>query len=189
MTNRQAQELNPAEREELLATLEERFHQNMDRHGGLDWSDLRARLEAHPEKLRSLWALERTGGEPDVIDRDDETGAFLFVDCSSESPEGRRSLCYDREALESRKKHRPESSAIDQATAMGAVLMTEDEYRRLQEVGEFDTRTSSWLLTPDEVRALGGAIFGDHRFGTTWIYHNGAQSYYASRGFRCSLRV
>lgn len=189
MTTTESQALEAPEREQLLATLEDRFHRNTGRHEGLAWDDVRTRLEGHPEKLWSLAGMERTGGEPDVIGRDEETGAFLFVDCSAESPEGRRSLCYDREALESRKKHRPESSVIDEVTALRAELLTEAEYRQLQEIGEFDTKTSSWLRTPDAIRALGGAMFGDRRFDTVWIYHNGAQSYYAARGFRCALRV
>lgn len=189
MTTGKPQVLEPAEREQLLATLEDRFARHMGRHEGLGWEEVRTRLEAHPEKLRSLAMMERTGGEPDVIGRDDETGEVLVVDCSAESPEGRRSLRYDRQALESRRKHKPESSAIDEATAMDAELLTEAEYRRLQALGEFDTKTSSWLRTPDRIRALGGAMFGDRRFDTVWTYHNGAQSYYSARGFRCSLRI
>ncbi len=161
----------------------------MNRHEGLEWAEVRSRLEAHPGKLWSLAEMERTGGEPDVVGHDGETGEYLFYDCSPESPEGRRSVCYDAEALASRKKHKPEDSAVAMATAMGAVLLTEDQYRHLQELGEFDTRTSSWLLTPPDIRERGGAIFGDYRYGHVFKYHNGAESYYAARGFRCVLRV
>jgi len=181
--------VSPARRDELLATLKARFDQNMHRHEGVDWENVRARLEAHPDKVWSLDEMERSGGEPDVLGQDEETGEHLFVDCSAESPTGRRSVCYDLEALEARKKNKPEASALESAAAMGAALLTEDEYRRLQEFGEFDTKTSSWLCTPPSIRKLGGAIFGDRRFGTVWVYHNGAESYYAARGFRCALRV
>jgi hypothetical protein len=150
---------------------------------------VRLRLESDPDKLWSLNEMERSGGEPDVIGRDEKTGEYLFVDCSAESPKGRRSVCYDRQALDARKKHKPEASAVELAAAMGAVLLTEEEYRKLQELGEFDTTTSSWLQTPPDIRILGGAIFGDYRFGTVWVYHNGAESYYAARGFRCALWV
>jgi hypothetical protein len=184
-----ATKLGPSQREELLATLAARFESNMHRHEGVQWDELRATLEASPDKLWSLHEMERTGGEPDVLGRDERTGEYLFVDCSAESPKGRRSLCYDREALEARKKHKPEASAVEAATAMGGVLLTEAEYRSLQEVGEFDKKTSSWLQTPPSVRRLGGAIFGDYRFGSVWVYHNGADSYYAARGFRCVLRI
>jgi hypothetical protein len=161
----------------------------MDRHKGLLWAKVKSKLKSMPDKLRAIGEMERTGGEPDVIGRDQQTGEFIFFDCSPESPNGRRSLCYDREAWESRKKHKPESSAVEAATAMGAVLLTETQYRELQKIGEFDTKTSSWLQTPADIRGLGGAIFGDFRFGRVFVYHNGAESYYAARGFRCSLRV
>lgn len=184
-----ATNLGPRQHEELLATLTARVEENMHRHKGLQWEKVRARLEDNLDKLWSLNEMERSGGEPDVIGRDEKTGEYLFVDCSAESPKGRRSVCYDREALEKRKKHKPEASAVEMATAMGAALLTEAEYRRLQELGEFDTRTSSWLQTPPDIRRLGGAMFGDYRFGNVWIYHNGAESYYAARGFRCKLRV
>lgn len=179
----------PAQREELLTTLQARFEKHMHRHEGIQWASVRSRLEKDPGRLGSLDEMERTGGEPDVIGQDEKTGEYLFVDCSAESPTGRRSLCYDRQALEARKKNKPEGSAVELAAAMGAVLLTEGDYRRLQELGEFDTKTSSWLQTPPGIRKLGGAIFGDYRFGTVWIYHNGADSYYAARGFRCALRV
>lgn len=181
--------MEASRRDELIETLQARFEGNMHRHDGLDWTEVQARLEANPDLLRSLGELERTGGEPDVVGRDETTGEYLFYDCSAESPAGRRSLCYDREALEARKKHKPEGSAVDMATDMGAAILTEEEYRRLQSLGEFDTKTSSWLQTPPDIRSLGGAIFGDYRYGTVFVYHNGAQSYYAARGFRCSLRV
>jgi hypothetical protein len=189
MSDPQGAMLGPSRREELLATLEARFATNVHRHEGLEWEEVRARLEENVDALRSLSEMERSGGEPDVVGRDEKTGEYLFVDCSPESPKGRRSVCYDREALEARKQHKPETSAVDMAAAMGADLLTEAEYRRLQELGEFDARTSSWLRTPPDIRRLGGAIFGDHRFGHVWIYHNGAESYYAARGFRCMLRV
>jgi hypothetical protein len=178
-----------SQREELLVTLKARFEKHMHRHKGIKWENVRQRLQSDTDKLRSLDEMERTGGEPDVTGQDEKTGEYLFVDCSAESPKGRRSVCYDREALEARKKHQPEASAVELAAAMGADLLTEDEYRRLQELGEFDMKTSSWLHTPPDIRTLGGAIFGDYRFGTVWVYHNGADSYYAARGFRCALRV
>jgi hypothetical protein len=181
--------LGAEQREALLETLRVRFEANTSRHEGTRWTDVQERLESLPEKLWSLGEMERTGGEPDVVDHDEDTHEFLFVDCSKESPEGRRSLCYDREALESRKKHTPDGSAAEMAANMGAELLTEAEYRKLQELGEFDTKTSTWLRTPPDIRELGGAIFGDYRYGTVFVYHNGAQSYYAARGFRCSLRV
>jgi len=181
--------LDAARRDQLLAALEARFEENMLRHRGLQWPKVAARLKARPAKLWSLSELERTGGEPDVVGEVEGTGEYLFCDCSAESPDGRRSLCYDGEALEARKKHKPKGSAAGMATAMGAALLTEGEYRRLQELGPFDTKTSSWLDTPPAIRKLGGAIFGDHRFGRVFVYHNGAESYYAARGFRCSLRV
>jgi len=189
MTTKGTKALGPGQFEGLLTTLEARFKENMHRHHGIEWAGVRARLEAAPHKLRSLDEMERSGGEPDVMGEVHTTGEYLFVDCSTESPGGRRSLCYDGPALEARKKHKPESSAVDVATAMGAALLTEDEYRRLQELGEFDTKTSSWLQTPPEIRRLGGAMFGDRRYGTVWFYHNGAESYYAARGFRCVVRV
>lgn len=189
MATKSRKTLGPGQRDELLATMRARFEEHMHRHRGLQWDDVRLRLESDPDKLWSLNEMERSGGEPDVIGQDEKTGEYLFVDCSAESPTGRRSVCYDRQALESRKKHRPEASAVELAAAMGTVLLTEDEYRRLQELGEFDTKTSSWLQTPPDIRRLGGAIFGDYRFGAVWVYHNGAESYYAARGFRCVLRV
>lgn len=187
--NGRKHELGARQRADLLETLRARFEGNMTRHKGLDWVDVRSRLEARPEKLWSLSELERTGGEPDVVGQDRNAGEYLFYDCSAESPSGRRSVCYDDEALAARKKHKPEKSAVAMATAMGAVLLTEAQYRDLQRLGEFDTKTSSWLLTPPDIRRRGGAIFGDYRYGTVFVYHNGAQSYYAARGFRCVLRV
>ncbi len=181
--------LSPEQRAELLSTLKTRFEQNMHRHTGLDWKDVEARLEASPEKLWSLHEMERTGGEPDVVGFDSRTGEYIFCDCSAESPKGRRSVCYDPAALESRKQHKPEGSAVGMAEAMGIELLTEEEYRELQKLGAFDTKTSSWVKTPPEIRKLGGAIFCDRRYNTVWTYHNGAESYYASRGFRGSLRV
>ena len=181
--------LDPGRRDALLATLKARFDANMHRHADVAWQDVAAELEGRPEALRSLDQMEETGGEPDVIGRDGDTGAYLFADCSAESPKGRRSLCYDLEALKSRKKHKPAASAVESAAAMGATLLTEGEYRRLQELEPIDRKTSSWLLTPPDIRGLGGAVFGDRRFETVWVYHNGAESYYAARGFRCMLRV
>ena len=175
--------------EELCKVLKARFEKNMDRHKGLEWADVQAKLEANPEKLSSLYEMEKTGGEPDVVGHDQQTGDYIFYDCSAESPKGRRSLCYDREALVSRKEHKPENNAIDMAAAMGIELLTEEQYRGLQQLGDFDTKTSSWLLTPEDIRELGGALFGDLRYGHVFVYHNGAQSYYAVRGFRGSLRV
>lgn len=177
------------EREELLKTLKARFDKNMHRHKGVDWSKVVARLEADPEKLQSLYEMEETGGEPDVVAHDKKTGEYVFFDCAAESPKGRRSLCYDRAALNARKEAKPKSSAMDVAEAMGITLLTEEQYRELQQLGEFDTKTSSWLLTPPEVRKLDGAIFGDRRYGRVFTYHNGVQSYYAVRGFRGALRV
>jgi hypothetical protein len=182
-------ELSPQQREELLMTLEDRFEKNTNRHKGIAWADVQARLDANPAKLWSLHEMERTGGEPDVVGRDAKTGAFFFYDCSAESPDGRRSLCYDREALDSRKEHKPANSAIDMAQEMGIELLTEDEYRALQKLGELDTKTSSWIVTPAEIRKLGGALFCDRRYDHVFVYHNGASSYYAARGFRGSLRV
>lgn len=182
-------ELIPEQRDELLKTLRERFEKNMDRHKGFDWREIQARLEADPKKLWSLDEMEVTGGEPDVVGQDKKTGAYMFVDCAAESPKGRRSICYDRDALESRKAHKPANSAMDMATEMGIELLTEDQYQALQELGRFDTKTSSWLKTPNNVRELGGAIFGDWRFGRVFVYHNGADSYYGARGFRGVLFV
>ena len=177
------------QQEELLGTLKDRFEQNMNRHQGLEWAKVQARLEANPERLRSLHEMEKSGGEPDVVDHDKETGEYIFYDCSAQSPNGRRSLSYDREALASRKKHKPANSAIDVATAMGIELLSEEQYRALQQLGDFDTKTSSWVKTPSNIRKLGGALFCDRRYDHVFVYHNGAESYYAARGFRGSLRV
>ncbi len=182
-------ELSPKQREDLLKTLETRFEKNMSRHKGLDWPKVQARLEANGEKLWSLNEMERTGGEPDVVGHDRKTGEYVFYDCSAETPKDRRSLCYDGEALAARKEHKPKSSALDLAAAMGIELLTEEQYCELQALGEFDTKTSSWLKTPADIRKLGGAIFGDRRFGRVFVYHNGAESYSAGRAFRGSLRV
>lgn len=180
----------PAERiEALLSLLKTRFEKNPQRHQGLEWAKVHARLEANPQKLWSLNEMEETGGEPDVVDCDQTSGEYVFYDCSAESPKGRRSLCYDHEALESRKEYKPENSAIEMASQMGIELLSEEQYRALQQLGNFDAKTSSWILTPPELRKLGGAIFGDYRFGRVFVYHNGAESYYAARGFRASLRV
>ncbi|MPR33977.1 DUF4256 family protein [Cytophagaceae bacterium SJW1-29] len=180
----------PAEqREELLRALKTRFEKNMNRHRDLEWDAIQAKLEANPEKLWSLSEMEETGGAPDVVAYDDRTGEYTFYDCSAESPKDRRSLCYDREALESMKAHKPQDSALDVADAMGIELLTEEQYQELQQLGAFDTKTSSWIKTPSAVRALGGALFGDRRFGRVFMYHNGADSYYAGRGFRGVLRV
>jgi hypothetical protein len=181
--------LSPEQREELLKALKARFEKNMKRHEGLEWADVQAKLEANAEKLWSLSEMESTGGEPDVIGHDEVTGEYIFCDCSSESPKGRRSLCYDRQALESRKEHKPHSSAMDMAEAMGVELLTEEQYRELQKLGNFDMKTSSWVKTPANIRKLGGAIFCDRRYDTVFVYHNGAESYYAARGFRGLLRV
>jgi hypothetical protein len=186
---KKAKSLKAKQREELLETLNARFEKNMHRHPGLDWAKVQARLEASAEKLWSLHEMESTGGEPDVVGHDKKQGEYTFYDCSAESPKGRRSVCYDREGLESRKEHRPENSAMDMAAAMGIEILTEEQYRELQKLGPFDLKTSSWLKTPAEIRKLGGAIFGDYRYGNVFVYHNGAQSYYAARGFRGSLRV
>lgn len=182
-------ELSLEQREELLQTLKVRFEKNMERHKGLEWDDVQAKLEANPEKLWSLNEMEGTGGEPDVVGYDEKTGEYMFYDCSAESPKGRRSVCYDREALESRKKHKPENSVIDMAAEMGIELLTEEQYRGLQQLGHFDRKTSSWVQTPEHIRKLGGAIFCDRRYDTVFMYHNGADSYYGARGFRGSLRV
>lgn len=177
------------QREDLLGTLKTRFEKNMRRHLGLEWAKVQAKLEANAEKLRSLGEMERTGGEPDVVGYNQQSGEYLFMDCSAESPEGRRSICYDREALDSRKEHKPADTAMDMSKAMGIEMLTEEQYRTLQSLGEFDTKTSSWLKTPAEIRKLGGAIFGDRRYNHVFVYHNGASSYYAARGFRGALRV
>lgn len=182
-------ELSLEQREELLRTLKARFEKNMNRHKGLEWAEVQAKLEANTEKLWSLNEMEETGGEPDVVGHDEQTGEYIFYDCSAESPKGRRSVCYDREALESRKKHKPENNAIDMAIAMGIELLTEEQYRELQKFENFDMKTSSWVQTPANIRNLGGAIFCDCRYDTVFMYHNGADSYYAARGFRGSLRV
>ncbi|MGZ8545130.1 MAG: DUF4256 domain-containing protein [Flavisolibacter sp.] len=181
--------LSAADSKGLMEILKARFEKNMKRHKGLEWSQVQARLEAHPDKLWSLQAMEESGGEPDVVAQDPKTGTIIFYDCSAESPTGRRSICYDREGLESRKEHRPADSAMDMAEAMGIEMLTEEEYRQLQKLGIFDAKTSSWLKTPQEIRKLGGALFGDHRFGQVFIYHNGAQSYYGGRAFRGSVKI
>lgn len=182
-------ELSPEQRTELLSTLQTRFEANMQRHVDLAWAAVQARLEANPQKLWSLGEMESTGGAPDVVGQDRATGAFILYDCSAESPAGRRSFCYDRAALDARKANKPENSAVDLANAIGIELLTEAQYRTLQQLGEFDTKTSSWIATPDKVRKLGGALFCDRRFDTVFVYHNGADSYYAARGFRGSLHV
>jgi hypothetical protein len=181
--------LSPGLREELLGALKTRFEKNMNRHKGLEWAQVQAKLEANVEKLWSLHEMERTGGEPDVVGHDKKTGEYIFYDCSAESPHGRRSLCYDREALESRKEHKPKDNAIDMGAAMGIELLTEEQYRELQKLGNFDSKTSSWVKTPSDIRKLGGALFCDRRYDTVFVYHNGAESYYAARAFRGSLRV
>src|ERR1700722_7908429 len=181
--------LSPEQREELLGALKARFEKNMSRHKGLEWAQVQAKLEAHTEKLSSLHEMERTRGEPDVVGHDKKAGEYIFYDCSAESPKGRRSLCYGREALESRKENKPEDNAIDVATAIGIELLTEEQYRELQKLGNFDTKTSSWVKTPSAIRELGGALFCDRRYDTVFVYHNGAESYYAARAFRGSLRI
>ena len=181
--------LSSAARAELLATLQTRFEKNMNRHQGVGWADVLSKLEANGEKLWSLSEMERTGGEPDVVGHDKKTGEYVFVDCSVESPKGRRSVCYDREALESRKEHKPKDSAVDMAAAMGVEILTEEQYRELQKLGEFDGKTSSWVQTPKEIRRLGGGLFCDRRYEQVFVYHNGAESYYAARGFRGMVRV
>src|SRR5207249_6827852 len=187
--NRNKKQLSPGQREELLRALKARFEKNMNRNKGLEWAKVKAKLEANTEKLWSLNEMERTGGEPDVVGHDKKTGEYTFFDCSAESPKGRTSFCYDREGLESRKEHKPKNTAIDMAAAMGIELLTEEEYQQLQKLGNFDTKTSSWVKTPAEIRKLGGALYCDRRYGRVFVYHNGAQSYYAARGFRGSLRV
>ena len=182
-------ELPSDRREELLRTLKARFRENMNRHQGLEWAKVQARLEANGEKLWSLNEMEKTGGEPDVVGHDQNTGEYIFYDCSAESPKGRRNICYDGEALESRKQHKPADNAIDMAAAMGIELLTEEQYRELQKLGSFDTKTSSWVKTPANIRELGGALFCDRRYDTVFVFHNGADSYYAARAFRGSLKV
>ena len=177
------------QRDDLLEMLQSRFEEHMNRHASVQWTAVQARLESNAAKLWSLNEMEQSGGEPDVIGVDPSTGEIIFVDCSAQSPKGRRSVCYDREALDARKEHKPKSSAVEMATAMGAALLTVAEYQKLQELGEFDTTTSSWVQTPSKVRKLGGALFCDRRYDTVFVYHNGAESYYAARGFRCSLKV
>ncbi|MBI5714961.1 MAG: DUF4256 domain-containing protein [Chloroflexi bacterium] len=184
-----AKDVKAKQREELLGALKARFEKNMNRHKGLAWAKVQATLEAHTEKLWSLNEMERTGGEPDVVGYDKKTGEYIFYDCSAESPKDRRSICYDRAALESRKEFKPKDTALDMAAAMGIEILTEEHYRELQTLGNFDTKTSSWLETPSEIRKLGGAIFADRRYDHVFVYHNGADSYYAARGFRGSLRV
>jgi hypothetical protein len=182
-------ELSAKQREEVLRALKARFEKNMDRHKGLEWAKVHARLEANTAKLWSLNEMERSGGEPDVVGHDKKTGEYVFYDCSAESPKGRRSVCYDREALEARKENKPKDSAIEMAAAMGVEILTEEQYRELQTLGDFDTKTSSWVKTPSDIRKLGGAIFCDRRYDHVFVYHNGAESYYAARAFRGSLRV
>lgn len=181
--------LSSKQSEELLRILQARFEKNMNRHNGFDWADVQARVIANPEKLRTLDEMESTGGEPDVVGHDEKTGEYIFFDCSAESPASRRSVCYDREGLESRKEHKPKTTAMDMAATMGVELLTEEEYFELQKLGEFDRKTSSWLKTPAEIRQLGGALYGERRYGRIFVGHNGAQSYYAVRGFRGWLRV
>jgi hypothetical protein len=187
--NSEKMEMPVKQKEELLNTLKTRFEKNRNRHKDTQWNEIQKRLESDSAKLWSLNEMERTGGEPDVVATDKKTGEIIFIDCSAESPKGRRSLCYDREALESRKKHKPENSALDMSVAMGIELLTEEQYQELQKIGPFDTKTSSWVQTPANIRKHGGAIFGDYRFGRVFIYHNGADSYYGARGFRGSLKV
>ena len=187
--NNNKKELSPEQRAELLTALKIRFEKNMDRHQGIEWVPVQARLEAHAEKLWSLHEMERTGGEPDVVGYDSKTDEYIIFDCSAESPEGRRNLCYDREALEKRKANKPANSVIDVADAMGIELLTEEQYRELQKLGNFDMKTSSWVKTPADIRALGGAIFCDRRYEKVFMYHNGADSYYGARGFRGALRI
>jgi hypothetical protein len=187
--NSDKKKLAPEQREELLRALKARFEKNMNRHKGLEWAEVQAKLEAKAEKLWSLNEMERSGGEPDVVGHDKKTGEYIFYDCSAESPKGRRSVCYDREGQESRKEHKPENNAIDMAAAMGIELLTEEQYRELQKLGNFDTKTSSWVKTPPDIRKLGGGLFCDRRYDNVFVYHNGAESYYAARAFRGSLRV
>jgi hypothetical protein len=186
---RNKEAVSPEQGEELLGALKSRFEKNMNRHKGLEWTNVQAKLNANAEKLWSINEMERTGGEPDVVGHDKKTGEYIFYDCSAESPKGRRSVCYDREALESRKENKPADNAMDMATAMGIELLTEEQYRELQKLGNFDTKTSSWVKTPSDIRKLGGALFCDRRYDAVFVYHNGAESYYAARAFRGSLRV
>ncbi len=187
--NSNKKELSPEQREDLLRTLKARFENNMNCHKGLEWAKVQEKLKSNPEKLWSLNEMERTGGEPDVVGYDKKTGETIFYDCSAESPKGRRNICYDREALDARKEFKPKDTAMDMAGAMGVEILTEEQYRELQKLGNFDTKTSSWLKTPSEIRKLGGAIFADRRYDHVFVYHNGAESYYGARGFRGSLRV
>jgi len=187
--NEMKKELSAKQSEELLSVLKTRFEKNMNRHEGVEWDKVEAKLEANPAKLWSLSEMERTGGEPDVVGSDKKTGEYIFYDCSAESPKGRRSVCYDRAALEARKEHKPADSAIDMAAAMGIEILTEEQYRALQKLGAFDLKTSSWIMTPAAIRKLGGALFCDRRYDTVFTYHNGADSYYAARGFRGLLRI
>lgn len=187
--NSNKKELLSEQREELLRALKVRFEKNMSRHQGLEWAKIQAKLEANPEKLWSLYEMERTGGEPDVVGFDKEAGEVIFYDCSAESPKNRRSVCYDREAQESRKEHKPKNNAVEMAAAIGIELLTEEQYRELQKLGNFDTKTSSWVKTPSDIRNSGGALFCDRRYGNVFVYHNGAESYYAARAFRGSLRI
>jgi len=187
MENRK--DLSPEQKKELIKTLKARFEKNMQRHKEIDWKILQTKLEAEGEKLSSLYEMEQTGGEPDVVGFDNTTKEYIFFDCSEESPEGRRSICYDRKGQESRKEHKPKNNAVDMAASIGIELLTEEQYRDLQKLGNFDSKTSSWLKTPVDIRKLGGALFADFRYGNVFVYHNGAQSYYAARGFRGSLKV
>ena len=187
--NNNRKELSLQQQEELLSVLKARFEKNKNRHQGLKWTDVQAKLEANPDKLWSLDEMEITGGEPDVVDYDANTDEFIFYDCAAESPKGRRSVCYDHEALEARKEHKPANSAVEMAADMGIALLTEEQYRQMQQLGNFDLKTSSWVQTPAEIRKRGGALFCDRRYDTVFLYHNGADSYYAARGFRGSLRV
>ena len=187
--NSNKKELSPEQCEELLRALKARFEKNINRHKNLEWAEVQAKLETNTEKLWSLGEMERSGGEPDIVGFDEKTGEYIFYDCSAESPKGRRSVCYDHEAQEARKEHKPENNAVDMALAMGIELLTEEQYRELQKLGNFDTKTSSWVKTPSDIRNLGGALFGDFRYGNVFVYHSGAQSYYGVRAFRGSLRV
>lgn len=181
--------LSPQQHEQLFKTLKDRFEKNKNRHKGIEWPEVQSKLEANPEKLWSLYKMEETGGEPDVVGYDKKSGEYIFYDCSAESPKERRSLCYDDEALASRKEHKPKDSALNMAIELGIEILSEEQYRQLQQLGNFDTKTSSWIKTPDAIRKLGGALFCDRRYNTVFVYHNGAESYYAARGFRGSLRV
>ncbi len=189
MAKKNKNELSPKQREELIGELKVRFEKNMNRHKGIEWAKVQAKLESKTEKLWSLSEMERTGGEPDVVGHDEKTGDYIFYDCSAESPAGRRSFCYDQEALQSRKEHKPKNSAAAMADEMGIELLTEEKYRQLQKLGKFDTKTSSWIKTPSDIRKLGGALFADFRYGHVFVYHNGAESYYAARAFRGSVKV